>query len=607
MELNDQSNQNNSLPPLDSTPQPNISTQTPQTPKKLSGKIIAVILLTLIAGTVIFIYFKKQASIDNNMLLNATSKAKPVVTLADCQKLQNLTKQGSCYYELAKATKDITLCDKATDKNVCILGVAVAKQDASLCAQAHFTSQNPTADEDQFVKWTGCYQPIAVAKKDQSVCDGLTNQGLKQTCYSAVAVAQGNSTSCNNLTDDSAKDECYSGIAKSNSDDSYCAKIKSAYTEDACYQIVGIAKLDTTICDKMVDFDSKDEFKGACYLKIAEATKDATICDRLTFFANYQSACYSNVGTANSDSSVCAKITNTHDANGCYASLANKTGDVSLCSKIAPGEDKDSCLAYVSIKKKDLTLCQQIDILKYQLMCYQSITGEAPAVPPQSNSGDCGNISNPTEQYNCYVTQAESKKDPTICSKMSSQDFKDNCYTQVAKDTKNPQLCAKVVTQKNKDNCNYALAAVVKDGKWCDYIVDQGLKNGCLLPFQVSQPSKPQLNVTMDLAMATLTGKVGETVKVTGTIENYSTDTVYLNSMGGTLTSPDLDLDTTDFFSIVPRTFKPGETYQGPLFAIVVGNNVKPGNYFVNFYFTGGKTEMDSGDLTSQNLSITIQ
>lgn len=423
--------------------------------------------------------------------------------------------------------------------------------------------------------------------------------------YPKKQVSKNDISSCGNLTDSFAKDQCYYGMAINNSDDSYCTKIKDI---NGCYQQVAIAKKDISICDKMVDSDLKNELKGACYLQIAEALKDTTICDRLTFFPSYQSVCYSKIGTANNDSSICEKITNIQGANGCYSSLASKNADVSLCNKIAPSEDKDLCIMNVSIAKKDLVLCQQIATLKYQQACYQSITGKSPTSSTSQNSASCDGITSPTDQYNCYVKTAETTKTPTVCNKMQSQDFRDNCYIKIAKDTKNPQLCAQAVAQKNKNICYYDLASLINSSKWCEKIINnEGTKNGCLLTFQVNQISQPSLNVTMDLAMATLTGQPGQIAKVTGTIKNNSSDIIYLNSMGGSLSSPDLDFDMTDLLSVIPRSFKPGDTYQGSLFGIKVGPNAeKQKSYSVNFYFIGGETDSDSQELTNQNLSITI-
>jgi len=116
-----------------------------------------------------------------------------------------------------------------------------------------------------------------------------------------------------------------------------------------------------------------------------------------------------------------------------------------------------------------------------------------------------------------------------------------------------------------------------------------------------------EINITMDLAMANLTGKPGEIVNVTGTIQNFSRDTVYINSIGGSLGSNDLDFERTDFNTVVPHSYKAGELYKGPLFGISIDKNIKPGTYPVNFYIIGGKNSGDSQELTNQNLQITIK
>jgi hypothetical protein len=118
----------------------------------------------------------------------------------------------------------------------------------------------------------------------------------------------------------------------------------------------------------------------------------------------------------------------------------------------------------------------------------------------------------------------------------------------------------------------------------------------------------PLINVTMDLSMATLSGTSGNTVQATGTIQNFSSDTIYLNGLGSTLGAENLDFDRSYFDAgVIPHSYKSGEIYKGPLFGIVIDNNAKPGTYPVNFYIMGGKTSTDWQELTNQNLQITVQ
>ncbi len=300
----------------------------------------------------------------------------------------------------------------------------------------------------------------------------------------------------------------------------------------------------------------------------------------------------------------------TSDAGSCILSFALKQADPSICGEYFVGEKKDMCLSQVSVLKKDLATCQLVDTLQYRQICYQQITGKnlTATTSVTQNPSDCTSLTNPAEQYYCVAKQAESKNNPALCDTVTTQNFKDRCYMQVAEDTKNSQLCAKVRTPDNKDICYNALAQLTNDSKLCNQIKNNtGMKEGCLQIFELKKPQVPSLAVTMDLSMATLTGKAGQTVDVTGTIENYSGQTVYLNTMGGSLGSPDMELDTAYFFQVVPRIFKQGDIYKGTLFSVSIGSNVQPGNYRVSFYFMGGKDISGFDQLTKQNLSITVQ
>ncbi len=225
--------------------------------------------------------------------------------LKECDKLKNPDRWQYaweyCYAGIAATKKDITICQQLTsEKPYCIVGVAVAKQDIALCGQAHFGS-----NYDEYEKASSCYEPIAVAKKDKSVCDNLKQGASRDSCYSKVAVAKGDASDCEKLPNtppgnskyDPARDYCFYGLATKTTNDSLCEKISPGTEKDACYQSIGQKKLDIAICDKITDAETK----GTCYYRVAIDAKNIAVCDKwallptIKIIPNAKNVCYQAV------------------------------------------------------------------------------------------------------------------------------------------------------------------------------------------------------------------------------------------------------------------------------------------------------------------------
>ena len=79
--------------------------------------------------------------------------------------------RNNCYYDRAKAKKDITLCKKITDTNRHYSCEAIVLEDGSLCERFSDT-------------WwrEHCYHDVAEAKKDPSICEKITGLQLRSWC-----------------------------------------------------------------------------------------------------------------------------------------------------------------------------------------------------------------------------------------------------------------------------------------------------------------------------------------------------------------------------------------------------------------------------------------
>ena len=229
--------------------------------------IISLIILALVAIIVVFLYFK-QASIQDNKLLNSTSQTSPV-SLAQC-KNDSTDKQGDCFEKYGEATKDINVCKTIgvyPNDVSCAIGVAIALNDIKVCDQVSgFTSyEAPRYGID------GCRMGFAAAKQN---CELMPFSQAGQPTYRPE------------------RDMCFESVGQNPLDDSYCTKISSTSTMDSCFELIGLKKNDVTLCDKMT---LQREFKAECYMGIAKATKDSSICNKITFNPTYLASCYQSL------------------------------------------------------------------------------------------------------------------------------------------------------------------------------------------------------------------------------------------------------------------------------------------------------------------------
>src|ERR1035438_1733235 len=93
---------------------------------------------------------------------------------------------------------------------------------------------------------------------------------------------------------------------------------------------------------------------------------------------------------------------------------------------------------------------------------------------------------------------------------------------------------------------------------------------------------------TVGLDSTSLVGSPGTAVTFTGTILNASGVELFLNGAGGGLSSSELTLDLTPFFTLTPLSLLNNEFYTGDIFAVAISGVALPGDYFGTFTIQGG-------------------
>ncbi|VVB65994.1 Uncharacterised protein [Candidatus Gugararchaeum adminiculabundum] len=192
---------------------------------------------------------------------------------AACGNLPDKEKKLDCYLNFAEEKKEPLICEKIPvellkdifDKDYCYEKVAVAKQDVSVCDKISRAQLSLTED--------ACYR-------------GFCNQRARAaptitSCYYQIAVMEGDSSICgifydkyqNSTAELTTIGDCYSIIASKKRDPAICAQIKHNEVKDYCYYELAEFLNDSSLCEKIPDNATANSFfkgytKDHCYDEI---------------------------------------------------------------------------------------------------------------------------------------------------------------------------------------------------------------------------------------------------------------------------------------------------------------------------------------------------
>jgi hypothetical protein len=111
---------------------------------------------------------------------------------------------------------------------------------------------------------------------------------------------------------------------------------------------------------------------------------------------------------------------------------------------------------------------------------------------------------------------------------------------------------------------------------------------------------------TVSLDSPTLTGAPGTAVTFSGTILNASGVELFLNGAGGSLSSPELTLDLTPFFTLTPLSLLDGTSYTGDIFSVAISGVALPGDYFGTFTIQGGADSSTFDTVGLADFQVTV-
>ena len=111
---------------------------------------------------------------------------------------------------------------------------------------------------------------------------------------------------------------------------------------------------------------------------------------------------------------------------------------------------------------------------------------------------------------------------------------------------------------------------------------------------------------TVTLDSASLVGSTGTAVTFTGTILNSSGVELFLNGAGGGVSSSELTLDLTPFFTLTPLSLLDGDSYTGDIFSVAISDVALPGDYSGTFTIQGGVDSSTFDPVGSADFQVTV-
>ncbi len=194
---------------------------------------------------------------------------------SDCQKLTDFTQRNSCLTDVAKKHKDASICSTIegslygdVGRDYCITQVAWEKKDYSLCQEAG-------TERDT------CLSGAAMVTWDATYCDQIGDTFIKDECYLAFAINNQGGDNCHKISKTNTRDSCYYSAGVNELKLGYCREISlSSYTRINCFGDIAANKLNPDICLELGSPPNETDLAD-CYREYVKERPDPAVCDRI--------------------------------------------------------------------------------------------------------------------------------------------------------------------------------------------------------------------------------------------------------------------------------------------------------------------------------------
>lgn len=241
-------------------------------------------------------------------------------TIADCKKIQQDSVLKWCYFELSKTLNDAKICELAWD-----------------------------------FSWNSvdsCYYEIAKKTQNINLCQ-KTRKNEQKACLENLNIKEKNPMVCKNQLDATVlKDYCYSEQAKYKTDALICDNVSSSNEYDSCKRFIAIKTKDPLICLSIKDVKTKKE----CLWNMPDMwQKEENFCLNEKFSSQDRDFCYKAIALQKPDIALCLKILDDGERTDClsFAIDQNINSDARNCLYVKDKTLIQKCLVRYFIKNKE--------------------------------------------------------------------------------------------------------------------------------------------------------------------------------------------------------------------------------------------------------------
>ena len=140
-----------------------------------------------------------------------------------CQQVRSKDWKEGCYERLALLLKEPLLCSMAGTKILCFSEVAVATMDPDLCEHS-----------GEFMG--SCLRDVAIARKETSICERITNPTDKTSCFTWMAETMKDPNICEFIIEQKDRDWCFARLVPTVTVDStVCERIMGQSDREYCF------------------------------------------------------------------------------------------------------------------------------------------------------------------------------------------------------------------------------------------------------------------------------------------------------------------------------------------------------------------------------------
>ena len=285
--------------------------------------IVVFVILLIIVSYKTFIETasnstEQEGLLDSCYTLVAASTNKSEV----CERIQNISDKNYCYRVVAINKKDIKLCEKIS------LEDEYGKDEKDLCLSKVTGTYGELFACDSFEEKEECLLEVAKANRNVSICDLILNKISLIECKSEIFSYQKDYTFCDGLSFE--KNHCKLLIAENSNDKEMCLGLSTNFPFEAgrCLAKLAFLENNPTLCNELTITTAKD----FCFIHLVKNIPSLGICENIQSQVN-KLGCYFNIAEFSGNEEACNKISDKETKKYCLFRIAAYRNDESLCEK----------------------------------------------------------------------------------------------------------------------------------------------------------------------------------------------------------------------------------------------------------------------------------